>query len=411
MRLGPRALIAAICGAELLTMLGFSAFPALLPKLLGLWELSNTEAGWIAGIFFAGYTVAVPVLVGLTDRVDPKRIYMVGASLIVIGNLGFALFADGFWSALPFQLILGIGFAGTYMPGLKALQDQVGATHSRAVAFYTSTFGAGVAMSYAIADQLEALFGWQAIFWLAGASAFLGLLLVLVVLPWNPPKKPEEPQPALLDFRPVAANRSTLAFSLCYFVHSWELFGVRGWVVAFLAFTAAFHGVSDPILSPAWVAFALTLLGMPASIWGNELAMRYGRKKVVSVAMTLSAITCVAVGLSAYVSYGLAVMLCLLHGALLASESASVTAGALGNAKAGLRGSTMAFHSVLGFGGGFLGPLLFGAVLDLAGDGSPLGWTIAYAHMALVMLAGPVVIRWLQPNDLPGDGAPRPVGT
>ncbi|MED5360088.1 MAG: hypothetical protein VYD85_16980 [Pseudomonadota bacterium] len=48
--------------------------PALLPALIAEWSLSNTEAGWVTGIFYAGYAMAVSVLVTLTDRIDPKRI-------------------------------------------------------------------------------------------------------------------------------------------------------------------------------------------------------------------------------------------------------------------------------------------------------------------------------------------------
>jgi len=37
----------------------------------------------------------------------------------------FALLADGFWSALAARALTGIGWAGTYMTGLKLLADKV----------------------------------------------------------------------------------------------------------------------------------------------------------------------------------------------------------------------------------------------------------------------------------------------
>ena len=89
------ALVATVCLAEVLTMLGFSTFAALLPFFRETWVLSNTEAGWISAIFFAGYTLAVPVLVGLTDRVDPKRVYLLSAALAGAAGLGFAILAQG----------------------------------------------------------------------------------------------------------------------------------------------------------------------------------------------------------------------------------------------------------------------------------------------------------------------------
>jgi len=84
-------LIFAMCLAETMGMVGIFAFPTLLPRFFEIWHLTHTGAGWINGIYFAGYTAAVPILVGLTDRMDARRIYLaftiVGASAAV----GFAL--------------------------------------------------------------------------------------------------------------------------------------------------------------------------------------------------------------------------------------------------------------------------------------------------------------------------------
>ena len=60
--------VAAICAAEILGLAGFSIIPALLPQFIDAWSLTNTQAGWLAGIVSAGYMLAVIPLVGLTDR-------------------------------------------------------------------------------------------------------------------------------------------------------------------------------------------------------------------------------------------------------------------------------------------------------------------------------------------------------
>jgi predicted MFS family arabinose efflux permease len=52
--------------------------------------------------------LAVPVLVTLTDRVDPKRIYLIGVGLTVIGYALFGLIADGFWTALACRVLAGL---------------------------------------------------------------------------------------------------------------------------------------------------------------------------------------------------------------------------------------------------------------------------------------------------------------
>jgi MFS family permease len=60
------------------------------------------------------------------------------------------------------------------------------------------------------------------------------------------------------------------------------------------------------------------------------------------------------------------------------------------------RGATMALHSLLGFGTGFVSPLAVGVVLDLAGGNDQgLAWGLAFALMGLGVLAGPLVLALL----------------
>src|SRR3546814_20150339 len=93
-------------------------------------------------MYYGGYTLTVPVLVSLTDRIDPKRIYLAGVGLTTLAMLGYALFADGFWPAVAFRTLMGIGWAGSYMPGLTALRDQVDVPRpSRAVAAHAPSVG------------------------------------------------------------------------------------------------------------------------------------------------------------------------------------------------------------------------------------------------------------------------------
>jgi MFS family permease len=61
-----------LCLGEVLMMRGVSVYPGLLPEFQALWGLSNGEAGWVGGIFYAGYVLMVPPLVALTDVQDPR---------------------------------------------------------------------------------------------------------------------------------------------------------------------------------------------------------------------------------------------------------------------------------------------------------------------------------------------------
>jgi MFS family permease len=109
---GSRGFVAAIVAAQVLVQIGAFTLPALLPAYLEAWSLTSTEAGWLIGIFFAAYVVAVPVLLALTDRLPARRIYLLGAGLTALSHLGFATVAEGFWSGLALRAVAGIGWAG-----------------------------------------------------------------------------------------------------------------------------------------------------------------------------------------------------------------------------------------------------------------------------------------------------------
>jgi MFS family permease len=200
--------------AQVLTQIGAFTLPALLPGYIERWHLSKTEAGWLVGIFFAAYVPAVPVLLALTDRVPARRVYLVGAGLTALSHLGFAFVADGFWSGLLMGALAGIGWAGAYMPGLKAIADPLeGAAQSRAVSWHAAGVGIAGAVSFAAAGLFASLAGPSAAFVFGGFAAAAAFAIAAAVMPRALPTRPETaPTGALLDFRPVLRNRRAMAW-------------------------------------------------------------------------------------------------------------------------------------------------------------------------------------------------------
>ena len=152
----PRRLVTLVCTAQVCAQIGAYTWPALLPGFIADWRITNGEAGWITGLFYAAYTVSVPILVTLTDRVDPRTVYLGGVALTVLSHLGFAAFAEGPSSAAAARILAGVGWAGTYMTGLKLLADRVEpGLMSRAVAGHAASIGIAGALSFVFAGSLN----------------------------------------------------------------------------------------------------------------------------------------------------------------------------------------------------------------------------------------------------------------
>ncbi len=382
-------------------MLGSFSYAALLPELRELWGLSNSEAGLVSGMFFAGYIGTVSLWTALTDRTDARLIYGTGSALAVAGSAGFGLLADGLASAIVFQALLGIGIAATYMPGLRLLSDRIsGRLQSRYIAFYTSFFGIGTALSYAIPGFLAPLYGWRAALVVTAAGPLAaGALVLAFIEPRHPPASGKAVSLASLfpvsAWRQVLRNRASAGYTLGYAVHCLELFGSRAWMVAFLSFSAGLHaaGATFPWQLPA-IAAVVNLAAVPASILGNEIAVRLGRRRWVLISMAASGATGIVLALGAPWHWAIVLSLLALYSIFVMAESGTLTAGLVASAPAELRGAALGLYSLVGFAGGFLGPVLFGAALDLAGGAhSPAAWIVGYAAIGAGCLAAPVVAR------------------
>lgn len=397
--MSPASFVFLICLAEALSMTGTMYFPALLPSLQSEWGLTNTEAGWINGVFFAGYAVTSPFLVGLTDRIDARRIYLPSAALAALSLVLFGWMAEGTWTAAALRLTAGIGLAGTYMPGLRALSDNVtGPKQSRYIVFYTASYGIGTALSVYFAGLLEPLIGWR---WGAALLALAPLGALFIFAAVVPPRKPPASHAGLRisarDLKAVLADRAALGYILGYGAHCWELFGFRSWLVAFLVFSLSLQpGFSAP-LSPQNIAMIILLAGVPASILGNEGAMAWGRRRAITIYVIGSGLLGCVLGFTAGLNFYLVSALCFLYGMTNLFDSGALTAGLVAEAPAHQRGLTLAVYSFTGFGMAFLAPLAFGAILDAAGRGVA-AWGLAFAALGTVCMSSALWLRIFRPR-------------
>ena len=378
---------------QLGSLLPHVVVPALLASfLIPEWQLSGAQAGLLSGSGAAGYMLAVPVLATLTDRIDARKILIAGSAVSSLGTLLFGLFATGLWSGALFNAIAGIGFAGAYMPGLKALTDRLApGDSSRAVTLYTSSFSLGVGLSFLISQLVAENLGWRAAFLITA----LGPLMMLTA---SALLKPVEPKPAnsrpLLNFAPVVRNTNAMGFVLGYGAHCFELYGIRTWIVAFWTFVIASHG-QPSVLTPLIVSFVFSILAMPASILGNELALKLGRHRAITLVMFSSAAVALLIGIMSDKSPWLLLPLLLVYAVTVPADSGALTSGMTMAADPENRGATMAMHSTVGFSLSALGAWALGVALDAGGGpGNATAWTGAFAVLAIGILFGPLALYW-----------------
>lgn len=372
-----------LCTVEVLGLAGLATFPSLLPFFKQSWALSNTQAGWLSAIYYGAYVVTVPVLTARTDRQDAKKILLFSLFIGTAAAIGFSMAAAGFWSALFWRFWAGVSLAGIYMPGLKLLSDHTeGPRQSRYISFYTASFSLGTSLSFLLAGEMHRWVGWRWAFAGAGLLTLAGCFMMF----WLPSGNVIPKTHAHRNRSPlmvVLRNPRSMAYILAYVAHMWELFSMRSWMVAFLTYSHHIQTVGASVLSPTQVVAFINLIGLPASIGGNELCRRLGRQRTIKVIMSASACISAVLGFCAPLPYAWVVCLGMIYGILVLGDSASLTAGAVAGASAHTRGATLAVHSTLGFGAAFLGPLTAGIAMDLAGGNTHMAWGMAFITMGM----------------------------
>lgn len=393
-----RAWLAAVCASELGTLLVFSNFSALLPLLQVEWSLTNTQAGLIFGVYQVGYIGAVTILSTLTDYMPPRRIYLWSALWTGLTSLAFALLADGFTSALVLRGLVGLGLAGTYMPGMRMVAERFARSgRGFAMGCYIGTFTIGTAISLLLATWANGLWGWRGAFLVTGLGPLAAGLIAWFVLPRGMAPAAQAAGSGGGRLAPVLRNRPAIRLIVAYGAHAFELMGMRGWIVPFLtaSLVVSGAGLTEATRQAGLAASAVLAIGALPHPFSGLLSDRFGRARLISAFMLVSAACSLTMGWALRWPFGGLVALGLLYGIMITAESAIISTGIAESAESPYLGRTMALQSTVGFTAGALGPVVFGWMLDLAprlGSSADAAWIWAFTVLGAGAALGPLAV-------------------
>jgi MFS family permease len=386
--------------SEIGAMLVLMNYSALLPLLQKEWSLTNGQAGWIYSSYHIGYILAVVALTSLTDYIHPKYIYITTAFWGGISGILFSALATGFVSALVLRLLMGISFAGTYMPGLRMVSEKFPShERGRAIGIYVGAFTLGGSLSLFLAGFLISYVSWRWAFFFTSLGPIAGgIIAVFQLRGISGGRSVEEKRVPLKE---VFRNRPVLMIIGGYIAHMWEMFGMRGWAVTFL--TACFltnqFELSRAVRLSAAIGGAATLMGAISSVICGTLSDRLGRANTIITIMLGSCVVSFVIGWTREFPLWIIFILSLLHGSIVPAESSVLSTGITELAHPGVLGRTMALQSLMGFGAASLSPIVFGYILDLTNPSDALArygyvpnWGWAFVMLGIGGLVGPLVI-------------------
>lgn len=381
----------------------FTTYSAALPLLRTDWNMTASQAGMVQSAWHLGFLVSLFAVGFLVDHYGARRTYLVTSIAASASALVFAVFSDGFLSALLLHGFVGLCSGGSYTPGLALITERFRSRgQGRAMGFYLAAASLGYAVSLFLSSALIPVYGWRGAFVVTACGPLAATLIAFLLLRNTP--NVIHPAPAdhgdRASLLTVIRNRPAMLAIWAYAFHAWELIGLWAWLPAYLAAAMSYGSVTVATVSVgATLTAVIHLVGMGGSVAGGSLSDRWGRTAVILMMSVTSLVCSFLFGWLFGLPFWIVVAVAILYNFTGAADS-SIHSTALSElVPPRFLGAAYSLRSVLGFGLGAISPWIFGMALDWGRgplQSEALGWGLAWTILGLGALLGPVATLMLR---------------
>ncbi len=388
-----------LCVSRIGFSLIFTVYSALLPVLMGAWQMSAADAGLVQSGWHIGYLISLFAAGLLTDRIGARKTFLLMSIGACVSAVLFAMFSNGFWSALALYFVAGAASGGSYTPVLALISQRYGAAkRGTAMGWYLAAGSFGYAVSLIACAALAPWAGWRAALALSAIATVAGALLGWVALRETRDTPPHASTllPWLTSARQLWQNKPAQLAIWSYSFHSWELLGMWAWLPAFLVAAAAYGGDASagPLAIGVGIAGLTHLASVIGSIAGGTLSDRIGRTRVILV-MSLASLVCsFSFGWMLGAPLWIITLVAMVYNLTAIGDSSVFSTVLSETVPPSQIGFAFSIRSVVGFGMGAISPWVFGLVLDSAGGAaSPdqSAWGLAWCSIGVGAVLGPLL--------------------
>jgi ACS family hexuronate transporter-like MFS transporter len=419
-----------VWSAYLVVFLSRLCVGPLSPFLKASFHLSNAQIGGLTSATAIAYMPTMPFAGWLADRIGVRRVLVIGTLITGVSVGGVAL-APSYSLMLLLLACSGFGCGFIYPTAIKAIMTWFPAREcATAVGINQSAVNVSGMLGAALMPTMALSLGWQSGFILASAMAFA--ICVLAAAFYREPR-PEERPASLAATRPIvggahAGSRqesppserdvrlsgkgASLGFLAVLRSRDILLLGFAAMFLCMVEFSAVAQLVLFLKADWAYTVVAagglLALcqgagaIGKPLSGFVSDRWLARRRRPALIALAVLAAVACVMLALirpgqtlALWLALALLGLGAIGWGGLLGTLAGETAGPASAGAAAGVTG---AIDNI----GIFVGPPLFGWIVDRTGSYAPAWWTMCAAAVFAAILLALVRERHFSDGESPG---------
>ena len=300
---------------------------------------SAVQFGFIFGtLLFAILTIA--------DRFSPSKIFLTCAVIGALFNIGIIWDGHNLASILSLRFMTGFFLAGIYPIGMKIAADYYEKGLGKSLGFLVGALVLGTAFPH-LAKKMTGTFPWNSVLVLTSILAVLGGLLMVIMVPNGPYRKPGNALNFSAFFE-VFQNQKFRNAAFGYFGHAWELYAFWAFVPIMLKTYSTMHPEAE--FNIALWSFLIIGIGGLACVLSGYLAQIFDTKKIAFLALLLSCVCClVSPFVFMIASESLFIGFLLFWGMVVIADSPLFSTLVAQNVSAEMKGTALTIVNCIGF--------------------------------------------------------------
>ena len=314
-------------------------------ELIRDYNLSTSALGNLTTAVQVGFIIGTLVfaLFAVADRISPSKVFFFSAIFASLCNVGLLLSDPWTTGIFVSRFLTGFFLAGIYPVGMKIAADYFDQDLGKALGYLLGALVLGTAFPHLLRSQLQS-YPWETVIIATSSVAVLGGLLILLLVPDGPFRKPQQGLRSGV-LRELFADKNFRAAAFGYFGHMWELY-------AFWAFVPVIATMFIPNMTPndnSLVSFIIIGVGSIGCIVGGYAALKVGSFKVAFLALACSGLCCLISPLIFTLHPGFIFTFLLFWGMMVIMDSPQFSTLVATNAPAVNKASALTFVNCIGF--------------------------------------------------------------